>query len=243
MTAKSFRRFRGITTTNWNLPDNPEKQSSAGSAYSHSDEFVDQRLSGDSSSPTLKNATYIGVQDEEFQREASSDQIEDYERLELYNRGTHNGKWRINQTQLHDQDDWYFCRAMTGQMGLSDRERLLTWNVFKSLDMRSYRTIEPSDPTYTRKQYLVAFCVAVLIYNSEQSEDGLTYYPGTESESNAKGYGCPKVFLQVQRVEADLIDRHQAIERCAERLGFSDEELRSCLEIVRPNLPAWIDDC
>lgn len=112
------------------------------SPYSRSDEYEDERLSGKHQSPTLNNATYIDVGDLGFRRRANKEQIEKYRRLELYNQGTHNRKWRRNQSQLHDEDDWYFCQALTAQMGLSEKGRLLTWRGFKSMDVRTYRGLE-----------------------------------------------------------------------------------------------------
>lgn len=241
MTTKSFTTTRGIST-NRDLSGDVEVNNSAESPYARSDEFVDERLAGKSSAPSLNNATYIGVHEKEYRSKASWKQIKKYERLELYNRGTHTRQGRTDQTQLHDQDDWYFCESLTAKMGLSDRERLLTWRVFKSMDMRTYRGIEPSDPKITMKQYLVAFCVGALVYNAGQSDDRWMYYPGTESGEKIERYDSFEARFKVQQVEDDLVDRHQAIEQCAESLDFTDRDIRSCLEKVRTKLPAWVDN-
>ncbi|MBP1987633.1 hypothetical protein [Halolamina salifodinae] len=241
MTTKSFTTTSGIPT-NRELSGDVEGDNSSASPYARSDEFADERLAGNSSAPALNNATYIGVHEDEYQSKASWKQIKKYERLELYNRGTHTRQGRVDQTQLHDQDDWYFCESLTAQMGLSDYEWLLTLRLFKPMDMRTYRGTESDDSKTTMKQYLGAFCVGALVYNAGQSDNRWMYYPGTESGEKIERYNSPKARFEVQQVEDDLVDRHQAVERCAESLDFSEGEIRSCLEKVRTELPAWVDD-
>lgn len=165
------------------------------------------------------------------------------ERLELYNRGNHNWLWTIDETVKHDGDDWHFCRALTSQMGLSERGRVLTWRIFKQMDMRAYRSIEPGESEETMKQFLVAFCVGALIYNRihreyEWTDNDWKYYPGRTPSNKLKRYRGLKARVRAEQM-GDKGVRHRTIETCAERLGFTDTEIRSCIEKVRTELPAW----
>lgn len=213
------------------------------SPFARSDEMEDERLSGIHFSPCLNNATYIDPEGS-FNGGERRDGMSKQERLELYNRGNHNWLWTIDETVKHDGDDWHFCRSLTSQMGLSERGRVLTWRIFKQMDMRTYRSIEPGTTEEKMKQYLVAFCVGALIYNRihreyEWTDNNWKYYPGRTPSEKSRRYLGPEARLRAEQ-QGDKGDRHRTIERCADRLGFSETEIRSCIEKVRTELPAWV---
>jgi hypothetical protein len=191
-----------------------------------------------SSSPLLDNATYLWP-GEEFRKNASYEEIKKWERLELYNRGTHNRKWTINQSLKHDEDDYYFCQAMATTMGLSDGGRKMMWRLFRPMDMRKYKGMEAGDrSSEMMKQYLVAFCLGAHIYNKLLPEDASDweYYPGRDCPAKSERYHGPKKRLFIEQERSEARDRHQSIERCAEQLDFSDEQIRSCFEKVRQDI-------
>jgi hypothetical protein len=212
--------------------------------YVDNSERPDERLPGDSIARTIPNATYIGVNDEEFQKKADQDKIERFEKYELLNRGTHNGKWR-DQTLERETNDWYLCRCLTSQMGLSESQRLQTWKHFRRLDMRTFRDLEPEeanglyetppdDPPVTAKQTLVVFCIGALVYNDGLSNDDWKYYPGTELKPKADRYKGIEAKFRAENT--DLVDRHERIKQCREDLACSDNHLVKCFEQVRSKI-------
>ena len=243
----SFQSNKDVLIGSQTIPRQSQRSGRADSSqtpYSNSDERNDERLMGSAFTTTLENSTYIDAEDSDFQRQAGKATIEKYRKLELYNRGTHNGKWTRDQTQRHDQDDWYFCDALTQQMGLSKTARLLTWRVFKSLDMRTFRSIEPGTPNETMKQYLVAFCVGAHVYNHlhpeyEWTDGAWNYHPARNCAPKTKRYLRADGRYRAE-LKGDDGDRHRTIEKCADQLGFPDSDLLSCFEKVRYELPAWV---
>lgn len=206
-------------------------------------ESSDSRTPYDAVHPLLDHDTYIDVNDKnQFQDHASEDRIELFTRLELYNRGTHNGKWTINESAKRDRDDWSFCDALMGQMGLQEWQKKLAWHIFKYSDMRTYKGNEPNKNSEdTAKQYLVAFCVGILVYNGHQDDDQWRYYPGKSYECKTKRYPSPLYWQEVQKVGEDG-DTHRRIEEIADQFGFEEKEIISCLEKVRAKLPKSVLD-
>lgn len=242
-----FRSWSNATSSNAHV--NPAEVTiisgvePTGSPFARSDEIEDERLSGIDFSPCLNNATYIDPE-ERFNDGERRDGMSKRERLELLNRGNHIWQWTIDETAKRDGEDWHFCRALTSQMGLSERGRVLTWRVFKQMDMRTYLSIEPGESKKTMKQYLVAFCVGALIYNRihkeyEWTDDDWKYYPGRTPSEKIKRYRGPEARLRAEQ-QGDGGDQHRTIERCADRLEFSQTEIRSCIEKVRAEMPAWV---
>lgn len=238
-----FRAWSNIDSSNAHiLPSDvelTEHTHSPMSPYARSDEIQDERLSGSDFSPCLNNATYIDPKESFTDPERRNGRSKS-ERFELYNRGNHNGKWTIDETAKRDQDDWQFCRSLTSQMGLSEREQLLTWRAFKRMDMRTYDSMESRESNGMMKQYLVAFCVGVLIYNREHREyewtDGAwDYYPTSTPDKKSRRYCGPEMRYEADQ-QGDEGDRHRTIETCAEQLGFSQEQLVRCIEKVRPTV-------
>lgn len=241
-----FRNWSNTSSNAYTEPSDDEvvsKSSQSCSPFARSDEIQDERISNIDFSPCVNNATHLDPK-KEFNDGERRNGMSKRERLELINRGNHNGKWRINQTLRNDSDDWNFCRALTSQMGLSERERVITWRIFKQMDMRTYRSIEPGESEATMKQFLVAFCVGALVYNKlhreyEWTHDNWKYYPGRTPSKKSKRYQGPKARLDAEQ-RGDEGDRHQTIEQCAEQLGFTETEIRSCIEKVRAELPTWV---
>lgn len=241
-----FRSWSNVSSSNAHVnPDNVDIVSHNGTSFSpfaRSDEIQDERLSGSDFSPCLNNSTYIDP-NEKFADTERRDGMSKRARLELYNRGNHSWRWTIDETAKYEEDDWIFCRSLTSQMGLSERGKLLTWRVFKQMDMRAFQGIEPEENKETMKQYLAAFCVGALIYNRihreyERTDNDWKYYPSTTSSEKSKRYRCIEA-----RLRADLMgddgDRHRTIERCADSLDFTDAEIRRCIEKVRSKMPSW----
>lgn len=109
--------------------------------------------------------------------------------------------------------------------------------------MRTYRSIEPGESNETMKQFLVAFCVGALIYNRihreyEWTDDDWKYYPGRTPSEKCKRYRGIEARSEADQ-PGDEGDRHRTIEQCAESLDFSETEIRSCIEKVRTEMPAW----
>lgn len=217
--------------------------SSSESTFARRNESEDERPPGFHFSPCLDNATYIGSKGS-FNGIERRDGMSKVERLELYNRGNHNWQWTIDETVKNDGDDLHFCRALASQMSLSERGKGLMWRVFKRMAMRAFRSIEPGESKETMKQFLVAFCVGALIYNQIHREYSWTdgdwkYYPGRTPTEKSRRYLGPEARIQAEE-QGDGGDRHRTIERCADSLGFSETEIRSCMEKVRADMPAWI---
>lgn len=241
-----FRNWSNIDSSNTrNNPPEDHIVSDAPtstSPFARSDEIEDERLGGFNLSPRLNNATYLDPE-KKFKEGERLFSMNQRERFELYNRGNHNGKWTIDQTVKYDGDDWNFCRALTSQMGLSERGRILTWRILKQADMRTYRSIEPAESEETIKQFLVAFCIGALVYNRihreyEWTDDDWQYYPGTTTSKKMERYLGPQYRRDAEQ-QGDHNDRHRTIERCAESLGFSEADIRSCMEKVRTRIPSW----
>lgn len=213
------------------------------SQYVGSNGSSDSRTPYDAVHPLLDHDTYIDVNDEDqFQDHASEDRIKLFTRLELYNRGTHNGKWTIDESAKRDRDDWSFCDALIGQMGLQKWQKELAWHIFKNHDMGSYKGNEPNKiQEDTAKQYLVAFCIGALVYNSCQHDDQWRYYPGKSYECKTKRYPSPLYWQEAQKVGEDG-DTHRRIEKVADQFGFKENEIISCLEKVRAKFPKSVLD-
>lgn len=242
MSAATFRTYRGITSSPpaEHVIENPSKDRGTDlSPFSSSDEIRDERLSYEDFSPILGNATYIDPDEQFIDEDPDTREMEKGRRFELLNRGNHKGKWTIDETLKRQNEDWHFCRALTSQMGLSERSRRLTWRIFKRLDMRSYRGIEPWESENKMKQYLVAFCVGALVYNARQPEDRWKYYPGKEYDEKQERYWGPRARLNASRDGAEWGDRHRTIKRCADEMGFTEDDIQSCIEKVRGELPDW----
>ena len=207
------------------------------------------------SSPLTKNESYIRMDDVETREWDIAGMPSKWKRLEVYNRGIYNGKWS-NQTIKRNQDDWYMCRSISCQLGLSRRMKETLWQVFKPLDMRSFRkyeskskpeyTIRPNDrdvdlPAITpiqkssRKQYMVVFSICALLYNQNKLDDHPRYYPGEETESRDR-YGVKNHYVR-NLVDEELNDCHELLQQFANRLGFKDENIRSCMEKLRQECP------
>lgn len=207
------------------------------------------------SSPVTKNNSYIDLNEVPSREWDVAGMPSKWKRRELWNRGICNGKW-ADQTKKRNQDDWYMCRTIACQLALSKRSKEALWQIFRPLDMRSFRkyesrsiadyTIRPSDqgadlPTIrpvwkaTRKQYLVVFCLCALLYNQNKSERQPDYYPGKEGDSPDK-FGVGLRFAR-NLVDDELRDCHELLQQFADRLGFRDEDIRSCMEKLRQDCP------
>jgi hypothetical protein len=208
-------------------------------------------------SPIQENHSYIGLDDLESKEWDISGWPEKWKRLEILNRGIYNGKW-ANQTMKRNQDDWYICRNIACQLGIPKEMKESLWQIFRPLDMRSFRKYEsetkrdycirPVDidshtPSITpvwnekafNKQYLVIFAICALLYNQYRSGHQEKYYPGKEPE--------PRDRFAVQNryarnlVDESLRDCNELLHQFAEQLGFSDEHIRSCMEKLRQDCP------
>ncbi|UVE50082.1 hypothetical protein KU306_14410 [Haloferax larsenii] len=180
----------------------------------------------------------------QFLSHATDAQINRYARLELYNRGTHNLKWTVDESAKRDNDDYLFCDALTSQMGLLDWQRKAVWRLFKRMDMRWFKKFDAKrgdgEGGIPRqyKQYLVAFCIGALLFNENLPErcDKWSYYPTKENyPCKSKRYWCPHARYRAQKM-GDEGDSHRVIERVAEQMGFSDEQVESCYQMVLSRL-------
>jgi hypothetical protein len=154
------------------------------------------------------------------------------------------------------QDYWYFCRNVACQVGLSKSGKETLWQIFSSLDMRSFRkyesnperdyTIRPTNrekhlPSITpvrkvfHKQYLVIFAICALLYNQNLSDHQEKYYPGKEPEPRDR-FAVQNRYARTL-VNENLRDCDKLLHQFAERLGFSDKHIRSCMEKVRQDCP------
>lgn len=203
------------------------------------------------SPPITNNHTYLDPKDESSNQDEIAGWPPKWKRLELINRGILNGKWS-NQTMKRSQDDWYFCRNVACQVGLSKSAKETVWQIFSRLDMRSFKkyeshpecnyTIQPSrsdehlssiTPIQTayHKHYLVIFAICALLYNRNRSDHQQKYYPGKGCESRDR-YGVNRRFVR-NLVDEDLKDCNRLLQQFAEQLGFSEEHIRSCMEKLR----------
>lgn len=207
------------------------------------------------SPPITNNHTYLDPKDESSDQDEIAGWPPKWERLELINRGIFNGKWS-NQTMKRSQDDWYFCRNIACQLGLSKSAKETVWQIFKDLDMRSYRkyekqsesnysirpsrsdghlaSITPVQTTY-QKHYLVIFAICALLYNRNRSDHQQKYYPGKDCK-NRDRYGVHGRFVR-NLVGEDLKDCNRLLQQFAEQFGFSEEYIRSCMEKLRQECP------
>ena len=173
-----------------------------------------------------KNSTYLDLGDDSF-----TDWLENkpkwyrnyitalYKRLELNNRGTHNGIWK-NREVVRRMDDWYLCHAIANRLEMKDREKRTLWRNFKELDMRSFKKYGKE------KCFLVPYCICVLIHNGKQENDKWKVYPG-------KKYNEEIDFDGLFRPISDLRHRHLLFEQIADESRWEPNEVRSCLEKVR----------
>lgn len=220
------------------------KQATANYPFAQTDEYLDTRLGKHAISVDAQNSTYLDLEHERLTEHATDARINHYAKLELYNRGTHNLKWTVDESAKRDNDDFLFCEALTDQMGLPDWMSKAVWRLFKPMDMRSYARFDTpkGDPEY--KQYLVAFCIAAVLYNHYLPErcENWKYYPTTESyPCKSKRYRCPYARLRAQEMGDDG-DGHRVIERVADQMGFSEEEMVSCYQMVLSRLGKFLED-
>jgi|GEM_PF-6504963 len=239
--------------TTQSLPSDFEhraKQATANTPFAGTDEYLDTRLGEHATSVDAQNSTYIGLNwsdskdRKQFLRQVPDERVNYYAKLELYNRGTHILKWTTDESAKRDNDDFLFCGALTNQMGLPKWMRKAVWRLFKPMDMREYARFDTpkGEPEY--KQYLVAFCIAAVLYNHylpERSEKW-RYYPTTESyPCKSKRYRCPHARLRAQE-KGDDGDGHRVIERVADRMGFTEEDLVSCYQMVLSRIGKYLGD-
>jgi hypothetical protein len=187
--------------------------------------------------PLTKCHSYIDINDinpNDREWDIAGNWPSKYKRLELLNRGIYNGKW-ANQELKRGEDAWYLCRNITSQMGLSERLRTRLWNIYKDIDMRSFKNYEISHDAATgqRRQYMVIFCLCAHLYNQNRSDRQPRFYPGNEYEDRQRfGVGCR---LVSNLIDGELNDCHDLLQQFADKLQFKDENIRSCMEKLRQN--------
>lgn len=209
------------------------KQATKHHPFSSSDEYLDTRLGSHALNANGDNSTYLGVTDDQLTDHASEERINLYSRLELYNRGTHNGKWTRNQSKKHDNDDFLRSLSITSQMGLPDWQKRAVWRLFKGLKMQMFKRFDTPKGVPEYKQDLVIFCLGALLYNRNLPErcEKWSYYPGKEYECKSNRYARAEARLKAQQ-QGDRGDGHRIIERAAEQLGFEEDDIGSCYQMV-----------
>ncbi len=232
-----------------------KKQPTRGHPFTNSDGTEVSIIPRELSPPVTKNHTYLDPKDDSSNQGNIAGRPPKWKRLELTNRGIFNGKWS-DQTMKRSQDDWYFCRNVACQVGLSKRAKETVWQIFSRLDMRSYKkyeshpeyhyTIRPSRsdghlPSITpiqttyHKHYLVIFSICAILYNQNRSDHQQKYYPGKDYESRDR-YGVLGRFVR-NLVDEDLKDCNKLLQQFSEQVGFSNDHIRSCMEKLRQECP------
>jgi hypothetical protein len=207
------------------------------------------------SSPLTENASYIDFEEVADPEWDIPNWPSKWKRLELLNRGMYNGKWEQHYLK-RQQDDWYLCQAIGCQMSLPGWLKQRLWHIFDSLDMRSFKKYEKrskygstirrsmSDSSYMtirplpqgmRKQYMVIFSICAILYNQERGDHQPRYYPGKKYEQRDR-HGAGSRFAR-NLVDSDFHDCHKLLQQFAERLGFRDNDISSCMEKLRQACP------
>lgn len=205
--------------------------------------------------PLTSNETYINFSNHRGQNENEfiAGWPSKWKRFELLNRGLYNGKW-ANQSLKRSQDDWYLCQSIASQVGLSKRLKNSLWNIFDSLDMRTFKgyegranyAIQPKKGAIKtpairrvqngfRKQILVIFCISAMLYNQNKSDDMAKYYPNSKPNKREK-HGYPALF-NVDIDEYDLRDGEVLLSDFATHHNFRENDIRSCMEKLRGIVP------
>ena len=254
---KNYDRLPDISSSN---KDNNSVDNEGTHPFSQENSTKTQVHPFESSSPLIKCHTYIDLNDVVSPSWEIHGWPSKWKRLELLNRGIYNGAW-ANQELKRGEDNWYLCRNISCQLGLSERLKGRLWNIFQSLDMRSFKKYEvssnleysirwekwdvehpviPSSPGGFRKQYLVIFCICALLHNQNKYEDQPGYYPGEECYER-KRYGVRCRYVS-NLVETELNDSHELLHQLADELGFRDKDIRSCMEKLRKACPSLEED-
>lgn len=206
-------------------------------------------------SPLMKCATYIDMDDVNTRKWDVRGWPSKWKRFELNNRGIYNGAW-ANKELKRGQDDWYLCQIISCKIELPERLKGRLWQIFKDLDMRSFKKYERessksdsmrwnkwdvehpivrSSSEGSRKQYLVIFCLGALLHNQAKYDDLPKYYPAKECESRKRyAAGCRRAS---NFVDEEFHDRHELLHQFADDLGFRDEDIQSCMEKLRSEHP------
>lgn len=161
--------------------------------------------------------------------------LEKYETLELLNRGMHKMKNKTDKTQMGRLNQWHISHAIATQLELKNWEKKAIWHLVDPLDMRAFKKYDRNDAQGVRKDYLVAFCAAILVHNDTQSHDDGRYHPSKKIENQQKWDGLWRPF-------DDLRDRPVLFQQLREALGFEKETVISCLEKARSEVEQLYHD-
>lgn len=201
-------------------------------------------------SPIGDNATYIDFAHYAGDGIPAKGKRNKFWRLELLNRGTHNGKWKDKKKDRR-QDRWYLCQNIATQVGLSNSLKTEVCNLYQTIDLGRYKryewyTKENNKPR--RKEELVIFCICVLLHNREQTGSSTSnkekkYYPGINHEKELK-YGVGGKLVKNMECESP-VDRNQLLAKFAQevlkdQLGLDDHLIKSCMEKVRSEHRKWL---
>lgn len=201
-------------------------------------------------SPVGDNSTYIDFRHNSGDGIPKKGKRNKYWRFELYNRGTHNGKWKDKEKDRR-QDRWYFCENIASQIELTDSLKTELCNLYLKIDLRRYERYEwytKENDKPRRKEELVVFCICVLLHNREQTPASAPpnvqkYYPGKSYDKGSK-YGAGGKLVSALGCESP-VDRHHLLVKFAQevlqdQLGLDDHLIKSCMEKVRSEHRKWL---
>jgi len=190
--------------------------------------------------PVTSNHTMLGLDTYELDYDKNGNRPPKYKRLELLNRGTHNGKWG-NQRKQRREDDWYLCQIIANQVGLPESLKDSVDSAYNSLDLRTFKQYEGCTGSSggMDKQYLVVFCLCALIYN-KYCPDDRRYYPNKQVP-NRKKYGAGLRFAG-NLTDSVPSDTDEELHKFADSMGFSDTDIKSCMEKLRGRCPRFYRD-
>ena len=197
---------------------------------------IEQELPSDLAAPFTQNETYLDLSDPQFKRHTTPRQWRKYKKHEIHNRGLRLGKWS-DKSLRRNQDDKYLCRIIAAQVDLPKFIRPTVWNLFKKIDLRKFKKYEPEgwkSGESTSKQYLVIHSICAILYNIHQPDPKWRYYPGKKYTHRPR-YGAGLIFVEHLDCEPPK-DCYVVLDEFAQRLGFNDNVVRSCMEKVRYEL-------
>lgn len=190
--------------------------------------------------PITGNRTYLDMTPE-FRKRLKKDHgsrwnqvLQRYKHLEVVNRGTRDGEFTKKgiSRRIHD---WEVCHAIVCHADLPKHLKKSVWPLYEVLDMRSFKKYDLGATEGMRKQHLVMFCLSVLVYNEAQTDPGRRYYPGKKLHHEQK-------WDARNRPVDGLQDCHERLAELATEFGFTDDEIRSCLESVRSKVKRAFPD-